>query len=155
MKNTGRLSCVLVALAFLATACSGMEPTNPSTPTPSVAAAPKAPTGTIPPVPTPTPHAPVSTNVGTALTAKSSLVGELPRGPSDSQAVFVSDGLAFVAGRDGLSILDVTDPTAPVQVGSLTSLGWSSDVFISGRPAFVVGSGGLRVVDVADPSAPL
>ena len=76
--------------------------------------------------------------------------------PSPS-AVFVSSGLAYVAGGDsGLSIVDISDPTAPVEVGHLGPPDVADDVFVSNGTALVVDwDEGLRIVDVSDPSAPV
>ena len=76
--------------------------------------------------------------------------------PSPS-GVFVSSGLAYVASGDsGLSIVDISDPTAPVEVGTLGPPDVADDVFVSKGTALVVDwDEGLRIVDVSDPSAPV
>jgi len=82
---------------------------------------------------------------------------------SQTQGIFVSGGLAFVAlggfvskftSPDwGLRILDVSNPLAPSQVGALGGEAW--DVFVSGELAYVTDGDGVRVVDVSNPSAPV
>jgi len=83
-------------------------------------------------------------------------------------SVFVQGGYAYVAanGEDGLSIIDVSDPTAPVEVGvitddsqggSATTLDWVTDVFVAGDYAYVGchQDAGLSVIDVSDPYNPV
>ena len=73
----------------------------------------------------------------------------------------VTDRYAYVANGDGgLRIFDVSNPIAPVEVGSLIS---NHDnlvsVAVSGHYAYVVSQSwslhGLQVVDVSDPAAPV
>ena len=70
---------------------------------------------------------------------------------SDIRAIAVSDGYAYVAGTD-LAIIDVHDPSAPVEVGSFPVD--ASDVAISGHLAYVT-NGDLLILDITDPSAPM
>nr|MBC8367970.1 hypothetical protein [bacterium] len=72
------------------------------------------------------------------------------------------EGLALkddllVAARhgDGLELIDVTNPSAPVTLSELTTLSDAWDLEIRGDLVYVAdGSGGLRVVDIANPLAP-
>ena len=70
---------------------------------------------------------------------------------------FVSGGLAFVAADgSGLRIVDVTDPTALVEVGFVSTPANASGVYVSGGLAFVAGDrSGLHIMDVSDPSSPV
>ena len=53
-------------------------------------------------------------------------------------------------------MIDVTDPTAPVIVGSVYTFDYARGVFVSGGYVYVAnGSGGLQVIDVTDPTAPI
>jgi hypothetical protein len=67
-------------------------------------------------------------------------------------------GDLLLARREGLHVLDLTDPTAPVEIGRYDDE--YLDVFAnSGRYAYIVGSqwdgvSGLVVVDLSDPSNP-
>ena len=61
----------------------------------------------------------------------------------------MSESLAFVADWVGLTIVDVSDPLAPVQVGHLDTPGRAFGVFVSGGLGFVADdSGGLLIVDL-------
>ncbi|MCI0399675.1 MAG: hypothetical protein L0332_10910 [Chloroflexi bacterium] len=64
---------------------------------------------------------------------------------------------AYVGVGPRLVILDVSDPSLPVQAGSSDPLpGIVYDVAISGTYAYVAnGEGGLRIFDVANPAAPV
>jgi hypothetical protein len=77
----------------------------------------------------------------------------------------VAEPYVYVAceGSDSLSILDLTDPSNPVQAGvavadgvSFQNLDYATDVAISGNMAFVVAgnSNALTVIDISDPTAP-
>jgi hypothetical protein len=80
------------------------------------------------------------------------LVGHL-RGPIE--AVAVAGSYAYLGRPTGLSIADVSDPSAPVEVGFLDA-GWSaSGVAVSGTYAYVPANGAFRVIDVSDPAAPV
>ena len=86
-----------------------------------------------------------------SLVANPTVVGTLG-GLSDALDVFVSGELAFVSDRqNGVWIVDVSDPTAPVVVRAFGD----ADVFASGDLAYVAGFGGLRIWDVSDPSNPV
>lgn len=64
--------------------------------------------------------------------------------------------LAYVAnGADGLSIVDVSDPSAPVLRGSVDLEGIAKDLVVDGDRAYVaLGGEGIAAVDVSDPDAP-
>ncbi len=79
-------------------------------------------------------------------------------GPADDVAI--SGDLAFIVdgGNPGiLSVVDISDPTAPMAVGSVGLSDGSSwppfSVTISGDHAFIAG-GGLDIVDITDPVNP-
>jgi hypothetical protein len=60
----------------------------------------------------------------------------------------VSAGLAFLADWGGLTVVDVSNPSAPVQVGHLDTPGRAFGVFVSRGLAFVADdSGGLLIFD--------
>jgi hypothetical protein len=54
----------------------------------------------------------------------------------------------------GLYVFDVSDPTAPVEIGSHIMTGWTWVVVISGNLAYIATDMGLHVVDVSDPAFP-
>ena len=64
---------------------------------------------------------------------------------------------AYVAhGYEGLLIFDLSEPTQPVQVGSVKLPGFPEDVVVSGDYAYVSAQAeGLRIVDISDPTAPV
>ena len=57
---------------------------------------------------------------------------------------------------DGLRVIDVANPAAPVKVGNYDTPGDAEDVAVAGHTAYVAdGDSGLRVIDVTDPAAPV
>jgi len=57
---------------------------------------------------------------------------------------------------DGLEIVDIFNPLAPVSLGEVTTLVNSWDVELAGDLAYIAdGLGGLAVVDISDPSNPI
>lgn len=69
----------------------------------------------------------------------------------------VSGDHAFVAcGFEGLQIIDVGTPSAPVAVAFLTMPGRTTDVAVSRGHAYVAnGYSGLKVIDVSAPTRPV
>ena len=69
----------------------------------------------------------------------------------------VTGSHAYVADHSsGLRVIDVSTPSAPVEVGFLDTPAFASGVTVVGGYAFVADSySGLRVVDVSTPSAPV
>jgi hypothetical protein len=63
---------------------------------------------------------------------------------------------AFVANyRDGLQVIDISDPTHPALVGSADTPGYAVNVRIAGELAYVAdASGGVRIFDIGDPVRP-
>jgi len=70
--------------------------------------------------------------------------------------ISVSDGYAYVADKDnGVRIVDVTDPTVPVEVARYDPPEMVWDVFAVGGYAYViVNDRGLVILDVSDPPSP-
>ncbi|MBE0567106.1 MAG: T9SS type A sorting domain-containing protein [Krumholzibacteria bacterium] len=71
------------------------------------------------------------------------------------------DDIVFVLGYEGTTVIDVTDPTAPVTVGSYDTPGQGYRMQITGHHAIVAEGGespgyqaGLEILDVTDPAAP-
>lgn len=84
-------------------------------------------------------------------------LGESDSIPEQVRAVTVSGSYAYLAGfwAGGLAVVDISDPAAPLVVGSLPWIGPATDVAVAGEYAFVaVGDMGLAVVNVAFPEAP-
>ncbi|RIK35009.1 MAG: hypothetical protein DCC55_31620 [Chloroflexi bacterium] len=62
--------------------------------------------------------------------------------------------LAYVVGRDGLAVVDISDPHDPHLLSFSRSTGTLTQINVVGRYAYVAGVSDLQVVDVDDPSAP-
>ncbi len=69
--------------------------------------------------------------------------------------VVIRDGLAYVADGYGLTIYDVSLPSAPQALGAVLLPASGSGVAVSGDKAYVaIGPPGIEVVDIADPRKP-
>jgi len=79
--------------------------------------------------------------------------------------VYVSGKYAYIASvySDSLTIVDISDPSNPTQVGVIVkgegsppALAWAASVYVSGKYAYVVSyySRSLTVIDISDPSNP-
>jgi hypothetical protein len=70
--------------------------------------------------------------------------------------IFIAGEYAYVASKEGLWIVDVSDPTRPAQVGFHETPGAAQSVMVRGNYAYVAdGFSGLRIFDVTDPAAPV
>ena len=80
----------------------------------------------------------------------------LPRGlPGNARALALSGNLLVAAGADGVRIIDVADPRAPVVRGAYDTSD-AEGVTISGIYVYVAeGYRGLTVLDVSRPSRPV
>lgn len=74
----------------------------------------------------------------------------LPAPPTD---LALRDDWLVVSHDDGLMVLDVGAPLAPVVVGQL-ALPWTRALALRGSTALVLAKGGLHTVDLTDPRAP-
>ena len=85
--------------------------------------------------------------------------------PEKAYGVQVSGSYAYVTyvipeccgyfGGAGLLVIDISDPTAPVTVGSYDTPGNAFDVYVSGNYAYVAaGQAGLQIIDISDPASP-
>lgn len=76
--------------------------------------------------------------------------------PGQAQSVDVQNGIAYVASRSALTIIDVHNPAAPVilsQLGSGSDF-WQS-VKVNGTAAYIAsGNNGVLTYDVSDPANP-
>ncbi len=77
--------------------------------------------------------------------------------------VYVSGKYAYVIGHndDGLEIIDISDPSNPTHVGSITDnantiLDGARSIYVSGNYAYIVSDvdDGLEIIDISDPSNP-
>ena len=68
----------------------------------------------------------------------------------------VAGRYAYVATEGaGLRVVDVSSPTAPVEVGFCDTMRDAYGVAVAGNYAYVADGDGLRVVDVSNRSAPM
>jgi hypothetical protein len=91
------------------------------------------------------------------------VIGQLAT-PGFADGLALSGSIAYVVDQHttkqlgGLRLIDVTDPAAPMQIGSLDALKEEEnfrDVAVRGGHAYVADSrAGLHVIDVTDPSEP-
>ena len=77
--------------------------------------------------------------------------------PGFANSVDVNGNFAYIAaGAAGLQVVDVSDRTQPVIVGSASMAGNANDVRVLGHLAFIAaGSAGLQIFDVSNPQAPV
>jgi hypothetical protein len=70
----------------------------------------------------------------------------------------IKDGYAYIANTNpavGLTIVDISNPAVPIQVGSFSARGNVDCVDVSGGYACVVcGNGNLAIIDITDPASP-
>jgi len=87
-----------------------------------------------------------------------------------ARGVYVSGRYAYVTSQadDGLSIIDISDPANPTEVGYIidtespesggnaTALDGANAVYVSGKYAYVIGTfdDGLTIIDISDPTSP-
>ncbi len=77
------------------------------------------------------------------------------RGNIDARAVDVVGSLAFLAvGKPGFSIIEVSDPGNPIEVGYYDTPRSARSISVFGSLAFVGESRWLRVFDISVPSEP-
>jgi len=76
--------------------------------------------------------------------------------PGNARGVAVRGNLLYVAdGREGLMVVDVSNPAQPSKVGSLDLPGYANTVTVTDTLAWLAcGTGGFAVVNVAQPGVP-
>ncbi|NGX42656.1 MAG: Serine/threonine-protein kinase PknH [Chlamydiae bacterium] len=86
-----------------------------------------------------------------------SLVGFYALGTIDAWGVALSGNYAYVAsGPVGLQVIDITNLSNPVGVGSYSTPGFAQDVAVLGNVAYMAdGSSGLQIIDISTPSNPV
>lgn len=88
------------------------------------------------------------------VTPEPSRLGYFDVAPLCSDLV-VSNGLAFAAmGRDGLRIINVSNPASMSLRSAIQTMGGVEDVWVSGSTAFVGNSDGLFTLDISNPTRP-
>ncbi len=77
--------------------------------------------------------------------------------PGNATAVLVDGGIAYVAdGPSGIQIVDISDPSAPVIIGSADTPGNAVKLAMQGNTLFVADrTGGVQVFDVSTPTSPV
>lgn len=77
--------------------------------------------------------------------------------PGYANNVDVDGNFAYVAaGATGLQVIDISEHSTPVIVGSLDTSGNANDVKVVGQVAYIAdGEAGLRIIDVENPLAPI
>jgi VCBS repeat-containing protein len=88
----------------------------------------------------------------------SGLIGSLRFGNSNTLSVFVAGNYAYVTTYQGsLEIVDISDPSKPVAVGSYAGLNATTlnDVVAEGTNAYVTDASGLEIFDVSNPASPV
>ena len=90
-------------------------------------------------------------------------IGQLPLGGTRSR-VFVPQWLpgavvptviCVLGGRDGLQVVDVSDPTAPTISAQVPTSGQPRGVVLRGQEAFVLSDATFEVFDLSDPRQPV
>lgn len=75
----------------------------------------------------------------------------------EAQGIAMQEQYAFVAaGEYGLRILDVEDPSRPVEIASMRTPGYAKRILVSGDYAYIAdGWAGMLIVDISDPYMPV
>jgi len=82
------------------------------------------------------------------------VIGRWPYGTC--KTVFIKGDYAYVENGAVMSIIDVSEPISPVQVGEIETPGVVEDIHVDGIYAYIAdGYGGLRIINVSDPSSPV
>lgn len=77
--------------------------------------------------------------------------------PGNAYEIATAGDYAFVADNmNGLRVIDISDPTNPVEVGNYDTSGYAYGVAITGDHAFVCDAySGFKVIDISDPTNPI
>jgi hypothetical protein len=86
--------------------------------------------------------------------ASHALVGKTAPFPHIVQDIDIVGNYAYVTTlRSGLRIVDISDPTTPIEVGFYDTRGAAANVVVAGDYAYVASSGsGVHVLDVSNPA---
>jgi len=134
---------LLVTITPSATATWTPRPPTPTIPIDTVtSAAPKFTTTATPEL--------VSLDCSPAIHLMKIGVSHKPQEPTD---LAVNEGFAYVLGREGLWVMDVSDPTAPIDVGFNPMLE-NKQVIIEDGYVYGIDAQGLWVFDLLNPIAP-
>ena len=132
---------------FNRTATPTPTPTNTFTPTPTAT---PVTSPSVSPTPSPTPNWAAGTVEGTYART----------GNQDALKIMVSGNYAYLVVNDttaNFKVIDVSNPAAPFEVGSLNLTGTPSNIFVSGSYAYVSSNndaGEMYIIDISTPSSP-
>jgi hypothetical protein len=84
-------------------------------------------------------------------------VGQTSELPDAIQDIYLAAGRIYAAaGEAGLRVIDIADPTTPLEVGSFDTPGHANGVHVDGIYAYVAdGEAGLQLIDISNPAAPM
>jgi hypothetical protein len=72
-----------------------------------------------------------------------------------AESVYVNRDMAYLVGKGGMEILDISDSANPILQGTYTMSDWAYSVHVYEDLAYVVGGyNGLHIVDVSNPVSP-
>ncbi len=81
------------------------------------------------------------------------LVGQFPAW--SAYDVHVISNYAYLCAESALIVIDVSDPSDPIEVGRIDTPEFSRSVYVTGGYAYVAdGTNGLHIIDVSDPEKP-
>lgn len=98
----------------------------------------------------------VARSVGLLLSNPTAVVAQWDS-PGQPQGIAVDGRFAYLCDNaNGLHVLDVSDPAAPVLLGTVPALNYAYDADPEGVNVYLAeGSTGLRTVDIQNPAAPV
>jgi hypothetical protein len=85
------------------------------------------------------------------------IIGQSGVLPGVVRAAALKPPFLFLAvGKGGLRVLDISDPSAPVEVGALEDMQWTMSVVIDGDRLYLADNAlGLAIVDISNPAKPM
>jgi hypothetical protein len=70
-------------------------------------------------------------------------------------SIFVTNGIAYVAERDIIELINVSNPSNPQNITNYNTPGSAYDVVVGGNYAYVADFTSLYVIDVTNPFSPV
>ncbi|MFH0790104.1 MAG: PKD domain-containing protein [Candidatus Omnitrophota bacterium] len=84
------------------------------------------------------------------------LMGSFNAASGPLYGVYVCGKYAYIVLKEGLQIVDITQPNNPVLVGSCSTPDIAYDIFVSGYYAYIADyRKGVQIIDIRNPSAPV
>jgi hypothetical protein len=68
--------------------------------------------------------------------------------------IMIQGNIAYSLPGDGLHLLDISQPTAPLLLGQYDTDNYLYDLSVQGDTVYLIGWNGLEIVDVTDPANP-